>query len=432
MVRSLQQFWIKLGRYGVRLTTVLKDALGVEHTRVEGVGWGGGPQLVVSVRPVVRREQRCPWCRRRCARYDLGNGRRCWRAPDFGVLMVYLEAPAPRVRCREHGVVVAAVPWARPGSRFTYAFEDTVSWLCANMTGSKVAELMRTTWRSVQEIVARVVTAAKGRTDRLGGLRRIGIDEISYKKGQHYLTIVVDHDTGRIVWSGQGRNSDTLATFFADLGPDRAGSLSHVSADGAEWIHRAVREHATQVAICLDAFHIVSWAIKALEKLRRRMGAEFRAGGRHGQASTIKHTRWALIKKPEDLGPNQRATVAELANTNHPLYRAYLIKEQLREVFHSKGTAAHRKSLLAGLIAWCARSRIPEFVALGKTLRHYRQLIINTIEHGLSNARSEATNTHLRALTKRANGFHTPEALIAQAELTRGGLCPALPGHTTA
>lgn len=328
--------------------------------------------------------------------------------------------------------MVAALPWARHGSRFTYAFEDAVAWLCANMTGSKVAELMRTTWRGVQDIVTRVVAAAKGRTDRLGGLRRIGIDEISYKKGQHYLTIVVDHDTGRIVWSGVGRDSDTVATFFADLGSERAGRLSHVSADGAEWIHQPVREHAPEAVICLDAFHIVSWAIKALEKLRRRMAAQFRGEGRDGAAATVKHTRWALIKNPEDLGPEQRTTVAELAKTNHPLYRGYLIKEQLREVFHSNGMATHRRSLLAGLIAWCARSRIPEFVALGKTLRHYRQLIVNTIQHGLSNARSEATNTHLRALTKRANGFHTPEALIAQAELTRGGLCPVLPGRTTA
>jgi transposase len=103
------------------------------------------------------------------------------------------------------------------------------------------------------------------------------------------------------------------------------------------------------------------------------------------------------------------------------------MKEQLRDVFKAKADGG--AALLAGLLSWCSRSRIPEFVKLGKTLRNYRQLIINALELGLSNARVEATNTHLRALTKRASGYHSPGALIARANLTRGGLCPPLPGR---
>ncbi|MGH3319819.1 MAG: transposase [Streptosporangiaceae bacterium] len=109
------------------------------------------------------------------------------------------------------------------------------------------------------------------------------------------------------------------------------------------------------------------------------------------------------------------------------MYRAYLIKEQLRELL--KAGPRHGRALLAGLIAWCSRCRIPEFVKLGRTLRRYRDLIGNTLDTGTTNARVEATNTHLRALTKRAYGFHSPEALIAMATLTRGGLRPSLPGR---
>jgi len=96
-------------------------------------------------------------------------------------------------------------------------------------------------------------------------------------------------------------------------------------------------------------------------------------------------------------------------------------------VFRVKGTSG--RQLLAGVLAWCARSRLPELVALGRTLTRYRELIWATLDHGLSNARSEATNTHLRVLTKRAYGYHSPQALIAHAMLARGGLHPDLPGR---
>ncbi|CNG18780.1 transposase [Mycobacterium tuberculosis] len=125
------------------------------------------------------------------------------------------------------------------------------------------------------------------------------------------------------------------------------------------------------------------------------MAADLRQGGNTGPAAALKGTRWILIRNPGDLSGPQRTTLAGLQHTNKRLYRAYLIKEQLR-------------ALLAGLIAWCRRCRIPEFVKLGTALARHQRLIINTLQSGLSNARLEATNTHLRALTKRANGFHIP------------------------
>jgi transposase len=123
----------------------------------------------------------------------------------------------------------------------------------------------------------------------------------------------------------------------------------------------------------------------------------------------------------------QKTSLAEIADTNKTLYREYLLKEQLREVFRVKGEQG--RQLLAGWLSWASHSRIPEFVHLARSIRRYRDLIRNTLDHNLSNARSESTNTHLRALTKRAYGFHSLDALIAMALLTRGGLCPTLPGR---
>ena len=331
----------------------------------------------------------------------------------------YLEAQAPRVSCPEHGVVVAHVPWARPGAKCSTVFEDTCAWLAAHTALSVLTALLRVAWRTVAAIVARVVADGRDTNDLLAGLTRIGIDEIAYRKGHRYLTVVIDHDTGRLVWAAEGRNKDTLARFFTELGDDRCRSLTHVSADGAEWIHTVVREHAPDAVICLDAFHVVMWAMKALDKVRTRTLAA--AGARD------RNLMWAVRKNPVDLSADQKASLATIQTTNKTLYRAYLLKEQLREAFRVKGRRG--RQLLTGWLSWASHSRIPEFTTLARSIRSYRPLIQNTLDHGLSNGRTEATNTHLRALTKRAYGYHSPEALIGMAMLTRGGLCPNLPGR---
>lgn len=254
---------------------------------------------------------------------------------------------------------------ARPGARFTTAFEDTAAWLVCHATLSVVAVLLRIAWRSVSGIVTRVVTERAGATDRLAGLRRIGIDEISYKKGQRYLLVVTCHDTGRLVWAGRDRTKQTLGRFFDDLGAERATLLTHVSADGAEFIHTVVAEQAPRAVLCLDPFHVVGWATKALDAVRRGLAAELRRGGRAEQAATIKGTRWALLKN--SLSVDQRSTLAGIQATNGPLYRAYLLKGQLRAVFQARDRAAAR--LLIGWLAWAQRCRLPAFVKLAKTIK---------------------------------------------------------------
>ncbi len=407
--------------------------LGVEHTVIESVelepDGRGGEMLIARVRPKAGVARRCSRCQRRCPGYDTSSQPRRWRGLDLGSMRVFLQARARRVSCPEHGVVVAAVPWARPGSRFTLAFEDTCAWLVCHAALSVVAILLRVAWRSVSDIVTRVVADRAGQLDRLAGLHRIGIDEISYRKGQRYLLVIVDHDSGRLVWAGKNRTGATLRRFFDDLGTDRAVQLTHVSADGAEWIHTVVAERAPRAVLCLDAFHVVAWATEALDKVRRAMVTRLHAGGHDDEAAALKGSRWALLKNPPNLTGDQRTTLAGIAKANGGLYRAYLLKEQLRAIFSCRDTAVAR-ALLAGWIAWARRCRLPAFVKLARTITHYRTLILNAVDHGLSNARSEATNTHLRLLTRRAYGYHSPESLIAMAGLTRGGLCPPLPGRS--
>jgi transposase len=382
--------------------------------------------VVVHARPRARERSRCGVCGRRSPGYD-GGGRRRWRALDLGATRAFVEAEAPRVACRRHGVVVARVPWARHGSRFTREFEQQVAWLAAACSKTAVCELMRVSWYTVGGIIERVVADEQAkRGDRLERLRRIGIDELSYRTGQRYLTVVVDHETGRLVWAAAGRDKQTVALFFAALGPERCKQLELISSDMGEWILTAVAEHCPQTTVCLDPFHVVSLATDALDEVRREVWNQARRAGDLASARWLKGSRWALWKRPERLTERQRAKLATIASINKRLYRAYLLKEQLRVVFQQPDTQA-AIALLDAWLQWARRCRIPSFVKLAKTIAHHYQRIVATLTHKLSNARTEAVNTTLRLITRRAYGFHSPDALIALAMLTVGGLRPPLP-----
>jgi transposase len=187
----------------------------------------------------------------------MGDGPRRWRTLDLGTTLAYVEADAPRVRCPRHGVVVCAVPWARHRSRFTRAFEDQAAWLAVNCSKSAVAELMRISWRTVGGICERVAAEARLELDLLAGLRRIGIDEISHRVGQRYLTVVVDHDTGRLVWAGAGRDRKTVERFLDSLGEERCRQLELVSCDMANWIAGPIAERLANATRCVDPFHVI-------------------------------------------------------------------------------------------------------------------------------------------------------------------------------
>jgi len=412
----------------VRSARVWKRLLGVEHTVVERVLFDEDAQAVVAcVRPTRSRRRRCPLCARRCPGYDQGEGRRRWRALDLGVVQAFLEADAPRVCCRQHGVIVAAVPWARPGAWFTRGFEDTCAWLAVHTSRSAVGELLRIAWRTVGRVCARVAAEQAAKVDRFQGLRRIGVDEISYKKGHRYLTVVVDHDSGRLVWAAPGRDEATLERFFDTLGEDRAAKLTHLSADAAAWISNVAARRCPQAVLCLDPFHVVKWATDALDQVRRQTWNTARRAGATAVAKELKGARFALWKNPQDLTRRQRAKLARIAEVNRPLYRAYLLKEELRLVFRVKGP--HAVALLDAWLSWARRCRIPAFVKLAKTVAAHRAQIVAALLHGLSNARVESVNTKLRVLTRLAFGFKSPDALIGLAMLSVGGLCPDLPGR---
>ena len=431
----------------MRNARLWRSLLGVEKTVIETMEMDDDGVLVFSVRATGSMRHRCGRCQRRCPRYDLGDGRRRWRSLDSGSVRVELEADSPRVSCRIHGVSVVAVPWARHGSGHTHHFDAQVAWLATQTSKTAITQLMRVAWRTVGAIITRVWADTETLHDQFADLTRIGIDEISYKRGHKYLTVIVDHDSGRLVWAAPGQDKATLASFFDALGPERSALITHVSADGAAWIAAVVAARCPNAVRCADPFHVVKWATEARDDVRRaawndarkaaRLNEARRGRGRpakgaparpdSARATGVKNSRYALWKNPENLTEKQKVKLAWIVQTDPTLGRAYYLKEGLRVIFklpHDEAAEALDK-----WVGWARRCRIPAFVKLQRSIVTHRPAILASIEHGLSNGRVESMNTKIRLMTRIAFGFASPDALIALAMLSLGGHKPVLPGR---
>jgi transposase len=201
----------------VRVSTAFKRLLRLPVASIVHVGFA--PEGVVVTVRLRRRRRVCVLCGQTRRQLQIHDRRvRRWRHLDLGASRCVVECELRRLRCPDCGVVrPEPVPWARTDSPYTRDFEDVVAWLAQQMAKTQIAALLRIGWDSVGRIVARVM-ADRLDERRLDGLVAIGVDEISYRRGQRYLTCVADHHSGAIVWCAPGRNSATLQAFFAELG----------------------------------------------------------------------------------------------------------------------------------------------------------------------------------------------------------------------
>ena len=412
----------------MRVTKLLRGLLGLGHLVVIS-GWelhpGDRAKLTVSVRVRQRWRGRCGRCGEPASWYDRGDGQRRWRHVDVGFATCELVADAPRVACPEHGPTVAEVPWARHDSRFSRAFEDVVVFDAIASNKLAASRRHQVSWRAVDGMCERVLEEALGRVDLLDGLVAIAIDEVKYKKGQRYLTVVCDHFTGRVIWAAKGRNKDTVNGFFGDLGEERSHQLGFVSCDGAEWIRQVVGRRAPEAVVCLDSFHVVSWATKALDEVRRAEWNHLRRNGTAAGARELKGMRWLLLRNWENLTPTQKATIRQLSQANTRSFRAWQLKEELREILSLP--LAKAKAALESWLYYASRSKLEPFVRLARTIRHYRASLEAAIEWRLNNGISESNNAAIGRIRSAARGFHDPQAFITMIMLDRAGIAPDLP-----
>lgn len=399
----------------MRATTLLREVLGLKHAHVLGgalEAWG----LVVDVKP-TNRVPYCSGCLRRARRsYDRRTGR-CWRHLDLAGMEVRLRYDIRRVDCRRCGVRTELVPWAEPESDFTREFEQMTAYLAQRTDKTTVSSLLRVAWTTVGSIVARVVERLAP-TDRLDGLSVIGVDELSYRRHHEYVTVVIDHLKGTVVWVKEGKSADTLRQFFTELGPERAARLEAVTIDMSAAYIQAVTEATPNALLIFDRFHVQRLAHDALDAVRRE---QMRAIPEEDLRKALKGVRFALQKNPWNLRQAERAKLAEVQRENRPLYRAYLLKETLLDILdRSQPNVVERK--LSEWLRWAARSRLRPFKKLARTIRKYRDGILAYTSTGLSNGRTEGLNGKIRTITRRSFGLHSAASLIGMIFLCCAGL----------
>jgi transposase len=284
-----------------------------------------------------------------------------------------------------------------------------------------VAALAKISWPTVGTIIQRFVERSIDKR-RLENLFVIGLDEVSYRKGHKYLTVIADHVTGAPVWMAEGRSQETLSAFFDELGPERACKLDVISMDMSAAYIAEVRARAPNARIAFDPFHVVKLASEAVHEVRR---AEARLRKGLPAADALKGSRWALLKAPERHTDEDRLRLAEVRQLNRRVYSAYLLKEELRALYRC-GVRASKRHLRAW-ISWASRSRLEPFVKLARTLRRHRDGILAAIELGVSNGRMEGINNKIGVIKHRAYGFHSATALIAMVFLCCSGIQVTLP-----
>src|SRR5215207_3068519 len=424
----------------VRVTTAFNTMLEISGASVTTVEFT--PAGVVVGLSLRRRKLTCPCGWETRATYDRSTRR--WRHLDLGACRLFLEAEIRRLECRACGRVrTEQVPWARPGARLTRDLEDLVSFLAQRCDKTTIARLLRVSWASVPRAVVRVVAEALDPA-RLQGLFRIGFDEVSWRKGHRYLTVVADHDRdGAVVWAAEGKDHSVLEAFYDELGPGGCAALQAVSLDMGGAYEKATTNKARHVRQCVDPFHVVKLANDAVEKGRRWAWNEerrlrqmqTRPRGRPrsdapppppDRTRWVKHTRWALLKDPGALSDAQLEVLGTLRRERSALYRCWQLKEGLRDLYRL-GRPADAPRHLDWWLAWACRSRIPSFVALSKTIRANRDRILAAVELGLSNSKLEGLNSKIRLINHRGYGHHSAAALISMIYLCCGGITVQLP-----
>lgn len=444
----------------VSTNTLCKNLLNVKTAVVTGCDFytdiNGVSHIHIQARPDKRHEDDCPICHKRCKRYDhQSKNPRIWRGLDWGGTFVEVESHTHRIECPEHGVLVAEVPWAYPGSRFTKDFDLTVGWLATYLPRSTVSEYMRIDWETVGRCIHRTLNDIEpDRSRRLDGLVNIGIDETSYKKGHKYITVIVNHDTNAVVWAAQGHGKSVLERFYRQLTPQQLSTIKVVTGDGAKWITDCVNEFTPGCERCVDPFHVVEWAMDALDEVRREAWREAyneaakiakahpRKKGRpkagdaesamrnaaKAKADEIKNSAYALGKAPEHLTENQQAKVEMIAETNNRLYRAYRMKEMLRLLLKIKDVGEAEEALKSWLW-WASHSQIDAFKTLYQKIKRHKGHILNTIRLGMSNARIEATNNKIKLIIRKSYGFRNIENMLDMVYLVCSDLRIPLPNR---
>ncbi|MCA1696541.1 MAG: ISL3 family transposase [Actinobacteria bacterium] len=384
-------------------TSLLYHAFGIRGYQYARTDYQGG-QTIFTIRQEPQ-TCRCPACGSREVKHR-GSVERRFRTVPIGSRATLVALPIPRVECPTCGVVrQVEVPFADPRRTYTKAFERYALELSRSMTIRDVARHLGVGWDLIKEIQKRDLSRRYSKP-KLKHLKRIAIDEIAVAKGHRYLTVVMDLDSGAVVFVGDGKGADALGPFWKRLRPSRAG-IEAVAMDMSAAYRLAVSIHPPKAKIVFDHFHVVKLFNEKLSDLRR---AVYREATEVMHKQVLKGTRWLLPKNPENLDAkkDEKKRLEEALALNKPLATAYYMKEDLRRFWEQPGKR-FATSFLDGWIRRAEASGIKILQQMGKTLAGHRSGLLAYYDAMITSGPMEGTNNKIKTMKRQAYGFRDQE-----------------------
>jgi transposase len=390
-------------RVELLIETFLRRQLGLKAhtvTKVEETD----RHMIVDIDRLGRHLLRCGVCRQRCRKVHSVGKVREWRDLSMRKLPLKLRYRPRRVRCPRCGIRVEDFPWAEPWARVTTTLSNAVAVLARELSWQGTGRQYGLNWKSVATIVKRAVQYGLRHRKR-PPVHVIGIDEVSRRKGQVYLTVVYDLERRVLLWVGDDRTEEAVRPFFTkEMGLRRCRTLRVVCMDMWAAYAKLVGEHAPNAQILFDRFHIVKHLNEAVDAARRELWRQLTAKER----TTFKGTRWLLLKNPWNLKDNQKERLSTLVRWNAPLVRAWYLKEAF-QLFWTYKQPWRAQQHLSKWIHSAMRSKLEPFKKFAQMLRSHLDGILPWTKIRISNGAVEGMNNKIKSISHRSFGFRTAE-----------------------
>jgi transposase len=373
-------------------------------------------ELLLEIRP-YKNGALCPHCSRRGKIIRTMDRPRVWRdIPVCGRLVFLVYCPR-EIICRRHGRVQEDIPWAAPYTRVSHRFEYSLLIYCSTMTQKSATQLLKISTSTMSDLLHRIITRTR-KGHKIRGLKRIGIDEISYCKGHKYATIVYDLDRSRVVWVGKGKARDTIDSFFKnELSRYQRKRIVSGCCDMSETFIGAIEYWCPKATLILDRFHIVKALNEAIDGVRKE---EWRKADKSGKKA-LKGVRWLIYKHSSNRSEEDTKSLRSLYMGNRRIHRAWVLKDEFEQFWDFKDQTSAKEFLQS----WCktaVKSQLESVKKFVKTIRKHEHRLLPFVESRLTNAISEGLNRIIKIVKNRASGFRTLDAFSDLIFLTVGDL----------
>lgn len=360
---------------------------------------------------------RCPVCDRRGRIVREREQPREWRDLTVGGWQLWLVYRPREIYCTTHGRIQERIPWAEAEARTTYRFEFVMLKLCRNTTQKAAAQILGVSPSTLSDLLHRSIQRHRS-GHKIRGLKHLGVDEIAFKKGRKYATLVYDLDRSRVVWIGEGKGRDTIDQFFNNhLSDYQKQQIKAACSDMSQAYIGAIQYHCPDAALVIDRFHVVKALNDAVDEIRKQ---QWREASREDR-KVYKGLRWLLYRRSSTRTPEQTRTLKQLEKSNRRIYRAWQLKDEF-EAFWDYNAPWASERFLNTWLTRCMRSRLDPLKKFARTIRKHMDAILAYTTHPITNAVSEGLNRIAKIVKNRASGFRRLEPFSDLIMLTIGDI----------